>query len=165
MQVELTSASINGSEPLDMEDASLLGTQQAANTGSERSCVATHLPPAAIGLCLGILLFCAAITLWTPRGGSTTSEILLSRIRDIERGLDRLEGSRGTGSNFAAPTQSASAAAQCTSESCPDSALVWSSPVTGRCYATQLEDFYVNCKGKKAATDSIISGTSAPVSS
>ena len=149
-EIELTTSAL--SEQLDLEDASLLGTQLADPAVSERSCVATHFPPAAAGVCLGLLLFFAAITLWTPRGGLTSSELLLSRIRDIERRLD-VDGTTEPAprsSKFAAPTQAALSAAQCSSESCADSSLAWSSPLTGTCYAAQAKSYYINCNGKKA---------------
>ena len=54
---------------------------------------------------------------------------------------------------------SAPGAAQCSSESCPDRTMPWSSPLSGGCYATQLKDYYVKCDGKKAALQaSVISG-------
>ena len=69
--------------------------------------------------------------------------------------------------------KSAPAAAQCSSESCPDRTMPWSSPLSGGCYATQLRDYYVKCDGKKAALQASVTNadgtitsfwTSAPVS-
>ena len=48
--------------------------------------------------------------------------------------------------------------AQCSSESCPDSTMPWSSPLTGTCYASPAKDYYMPCNGKKAALQAAVAG-------
>jgi hypothetical protein len=43
----------------------------------------------------------------------------------------------------------------CSSDSCPDMSMPWSSPLSTDCYATQAKDYYVKCDGKKATLTAI----------
>jgi hypothetical protein len=37
--------------------------------------------------------------------------------------------------------------------------MVWSSPLTGECFATQVKDYYVKCNGNKAGIQPVLRGT------
>jgi hypothetical protein len=51
----------------------------------------------------------------------------------------------------------------CSSNSCPDPSMAWSSPLTGDCYATQGKDYYVKCNGKKATLQAAVTGSDGKV--